>query len=317
MIMNKVFYVRISIVAFIILVGALVFLNTPSSKFPTGTTITIESGETLSGIAKDLKSHNIIRSSFLFQVIATLLSGDKKVIAGDYGFNQPISEYEVISRLIKGKYGLTPVRVTIQEGLSMQQMATLLSAKLKHFSVADFMALSDKEEGFLFPDTYFFMPDITTSGVIDAMQKNFNEQIKPLIPKIAASGKTEQDIVIMASILEKEGQNIKDWQIISGILWKRMKIGMPLQVDSTLGYITGKTSAELTMADLKAKSLYNTYVNKGLPPTPICSPGLNTIEAALAPTSTPYLYYLSDDQGVIHYASTFEGHIINRAKYLR
>jgi UPF0755 protein len=246
-----------------------------------------------------------------------LFAGEQKLVAGDYYFSRPISVYSVVSRLVKGNFDLDSIKVTIPEGLSMSQIAMNLSSKLKNFSVDDFMTYSPEKEGYLFPDTYFFMPDIKAGEVIDELQKNFEEKIETVQPTIDAFGKPEEDVIIMASILEEEARTPEDWQIISGILWKRIKIGMPLQVDSTLGYVTGKVSSELTTADLKKDSPYNTYVYKGLPPTPICNPGIETITAAVTPTTTPYLYYLSDENGVIHYAATFAEHIRNRAKYLQ
>ncbi len=120
----------------------------------------------------------------------------------------------------------------------------------------------------------------------------------------------------MASILEDEANTLEDKRIIAGILWKRLKLKMPLQVDSTLRYTTGKSSGELTKADLSANNPYNTYVNKGLPPTPISNPGLDSIRAAITPTNTSYLYFLSDKNGNMHYAETFEEHKQNRINYL-
>jgi UPF0755 protein len=199
----------------------------------------------------------------------------------------------------------------------MSKIAALLSPKFRNFSADDFMKYSPEKEGYLFPDTYFFMPDIKTDGVVDILQKNFEDKIKTVEPAIVAFGKSEKEVITMASILEEEARTIEDWRIISGILWKRIEIGMPLQVDSTLGYVTGKASSELTSADLKMDSPYNTYTNKGLPPTPIANPGIETITAAVTPTTTPYLYYLSDKNGVIHYAATFADHIKNREKYLK
>jgi UPF0755 protein len=207
--------------------------------------------------------------------------------------------------------------VTIPEGISMSQTAELLSPKLKHFSATDFMKYSPEKEGYLFPDTYFFASDIKAKEVIDIMQKNFEEKTETIEPAIIAFGQSEKDVITMASILEEEARTEQDWRIISGILWKRIKIGMPLQVDSTLSYVVGRTSNELTTSDLKSDSSYNTYTHKGLPPTPIASPGLKTIMAAVTPTETPYLYYLSDENGVIHYAATFADHIKNRQKYLK
>lgn len=131
------------------------------------------------------------------------------------------------------------------------------------------------------------------------------------------TGSTSPEIIIMASLLEKEAKTEQDRKIISGILWKRLDVGMPLQVDASLNYINGKTSAEMTQKDLNQDSPYNTYKYKGLPLTPICNPGLDAISVALNPISSPYWYYLSDKNGIIHFAKTFEEHKENKFKYLR
>jgi len=247
--------------------------------------------------------------------LAVLLNGQQKLVAGDYYFNQPISVYSVFSKLINGSFDLASVRVTIPEGSSMRQIAALLSSKLLHFSAADFMKYSPADEGYLFPDTYYFLPNEKAEAVIETMQKNFEDKIRTTALDIVAFGKPEKDVITMASILEGEARTPEDRRIISGILWKRIKIGMPLQVDVSIAYATGKSGNELTTADLKVESPYNTYTHKGLPPTPIGNPGLDAIEAAVTPTTTPYLYYLSDANGVIHYASTFAEHIKNRQLY--
>jgi UPF0755 protein len=121
----------------------------------------------------------------------------------------------------------------------------------------------------------------------------------------------------MASLIEEETATPEDRRIVSGILWKRLSSGMRLQVDATFAYTIGKGSLELTTEDLKSDSPYNTYRIYGLPPTPIVNPGLDAITAALHPTSSPYVYYLSDKNGVMHYSKTFEEHKLAKAKYLR
>lgn len=308
---------RILIVVALLLMGFLIYNNDPPSSFPVGIIITVHSGDTLSSIAQNLKSEHLIRSTIFFKSVVVLSAGEQKIVAGDYFFGRSASTYNIVSRLEKGNFGVSPVRVTIPEGLSMEQIAKLLSSRLKNFSTADFMKNSPEKEGYFFPDTYLFMSDTNTNEVIAALQKNFEEKIETVAAVIAFSGKTERDIIIMASILEEEARNVADWQTISNILWRRIKIGMPLQVDSTLSYVVDRISSELTKTDLKMKSPYNTYVNKGLPPTPIANPGLQTIITAATPTTTPYLYYLSDENGVIHYAATFAEHVKNRQKYIK
>ncbi len=308
--------IRTLIIVGIAAVFFLLYINEPPTSFPIGKIITVQSGQSLNEVEAELKADHIIRSSTFFKILAILFVSDQKLVAGDYYFSQPISDYSIMRRLTAGDFDLAPVRVTIPEGSTMKQISDILAPKFKHFSSTDFMKHAPADEGYLFPDTYFFASDITADGVIDAMQKNFSDKIKALAPAIVTFGRAEKDVITMASILEKEARSPDDLAIVSGILWKRLDKGMPLQVDSTLGYVIGKTSAELTSADLKMDSPYNTYANKGLPPTPISNPGLETIQAAVTPTSTPYFYYLSDQNGVIHYAATFAQHIKNVQKYI-
>ena len=293
--------IRFTISFGILFIGFLLYLNMASSQFPTGTIVTIKNGEALSAVATDLKAHHLVRSAIIFQVIEILFAGENRLIAGDYYFNYPISTYSVASRVLAGSFDLKSVRVTIPEGSSMKQIATLFAPKLPHFSSVEFMKYYPDKEGYLFPDTYFFTIDATASDVIATMQKNFVEKIATIQDKIIAFGKPQKDVITMASILEEEANNPKDWSIMSGVLWRRLKIDMPLQVDPTLGL----------------GPAYDTYVNKGLPPTPIGNPGLGTIEAAISPATTTYLYYLSDKNGVTHYATTFAQHVANKFKYLK
>jgi len=287
------YFIRGLVVVIILFFGILAYLSESPSTFPAGSLITVHSGDTITSISKELKAKHIIRSTILFRGAVELLTGKQKIVAGDYYFSQPVSVYNVASRLAKGNFDLAIVKLTIPEGYSMPQIASLLSARLLHFSVTDFMKYYPAKEGYLFPDTYYFVPDTTAADVISFMQNNFDEKIQTVEPTIVAFGKPENDVIIMASILEKEASIPQDMSIISGILWKRLKIGMPLQVDVAT----------------------STYAHKGLPPTPIANPGLRAITAAVTPTTTPYLYYLSDENGVIHYAATFAEHIKNRTKY--
>jgi UPF0755 protein len=313
----RTYFLRILVIIALILFGFLIYINDPPTAFPKDSIVVVNSGDNISTIASELKNKNIIRSTLFFKIMVVVSGSEQKIVAGDYYLSDALSVKDIISRLSKGDFDLAPVKMTISEGLTMEETAKVLSSKLPHFSVDEFMQYSPEKEGYLFPDTYFFAANTKAQDAIALMQKNFENKIKTFEAEILAFGKSENDIVTMASILEEEAQTEVDWQIISGILWKRMKIGMPLQVDCTLGYVTGRASLQLTKADLKINSPYNTYTNKGLPPTAISNPGLLTLRAALTPTETPYLYYLSDKKGVIHYAATFAEHIKNREKYLQ
>ncbi len=184
------------------------------------------------------------------------------------------------------QFPLIQVRVTIPEGYTNKDIASRFN-RFKNFDKDIFLRITQGNEGYLFPDTYFLTGQETEGDIIAKMEDNFKKKV----------GEVKQEIVIMASLLEKEAKTSEDKKIISGILWKRLDAGMLLQVDASLDY--------------------DTYSYKGLPLAPICNPGLASIQAALNPQDSPYWYYLSDGNGNIHYAKTFEEHKINKEKYLR
>ncbi len=289
----------------------------PPSTFPSDSIITISPGENLSGVIKDFESKRVIRSATVFQSLVILFGGEKRVIAGDYLLENPQNAVTLAERVVRGSFGMTEVKVTVPEGFSVVDIGNVLEKKLVTFDKETFVRMAKHQEGYLFPDTYFFPPTATSTQIMAQMKNNFDVRIKEFEPAIATSGHSEYDILKMASILEGEATGTKDRQIVAGILWNRLKNGMPLQTDSTLRYVTGKTSAQLTMNDLKMSSPYNTYVYTGLPPTPINNPGADAISAALHPTPTAYVYFLTGTDGLMHYAKTFAEHVANERKYLK
>lgn len=241
-----------------------------------------------------------------------------KVVEGYYSLHARQNVLIMAWRLSHGAFDVNPVKVTIPEGLSSADIAALYARTFDTFDAAGFLASvrNQKLEGYLFPDTYLFLPNATTLDIIKIMHDNFMQKTAPLTPRVKSSGHSFADIIKMASILEKEAR-VEDMPMVAGILWKRLAIGMPLQVDSSFAYINGKTTSTLTTADLKIDSPYNSYTHRGLPPTPISNPGLDSLNAALNPTSSPYLYFLSDKKGNMHYAKTNEEQSANKVKYLR
>ena len=295
-----------------------VTLGAPTNV-PSGTLIKISQGETVAQAAELLKSKNLIRSTTIFEGILRLRYGTSaNVVPGEYFFPGPQGLITVARRLANGDYELVPMRVTVPEGANTRQMGDLFNDKIPGFDEQDFLTKSASKEGYLFPDTYFFLPGESADDVIQTMESNFTNQLgDPTVQKqVVAFGKPLSDIITMASILEKEGATTKDRRIISGILWKRISLGMPLQVDAVFPYIIDKNSLQLTKTDLKTKSPYNTYTNKGLPPGPIASPSLDSILAAVNPTKSNYLYYLSDMHSQMHYSATYAGQLANQRKYL-
>ena len=195
-------------------------------------------------------------------------------------------------------------------------MARMFGYYLERFDTSRFLEAAQPIEGFLFPDTYFFMPNTTDEQVVKAMRENFDTHVKLLSREIVAFGKPLEEVVIMASLLEREAHNTEDRRIIAGVLWNRIKRDMLLQVDAAFLYTLGKGTFDLTAADLKSDDPYNTYVNKGLPPGAIGSPSLDSLRAAVTPVQHDYLFYLADHENVTHYAKTYEEHLANKGKYL-
>lgn len=286
-------------------------------KFPTGTSVQIESGQSLTSISKEMKEHGVVRSSIVLRSTMILLGGERNISAGMYEFNKRQNVIQVGKRIVRGDFGYIPVKVTIPEGSTVFKVAEIIHEKIPSIDQEHFLSLILKKEGYLFPNTYFFPPKASPEIVVEMMQALFNKKVKHFEGGIAASGRLKEEIIIMASILEGEVQTHEDRKMVADLLWRRISLGMPLQVDSTLTYITGKSSAELTLKDLKMDSPYNSYIHKGLPPTPISNPGIDSIEAALYPTSNQYLFFLSDKDGITHFAKTHEEHVRLKNKYLR
>jgi UPF0755 protein len=314
-------FVLIAKAALAVIVAAFIsiFWLAPAT-FPAGTMYNLKQGETYSAVADDLVSMHIIKSKFWFKSFVYLFAvGERKIIAGDYSFpNKEENVLDIAWRLSHGDFETKSVKITIPEGLNSSEIADIYAKNLPFFDKQKFLDIvtTKKLEGYLFPDTYFFMPSTNEQAIIDLMTSNYADKIAPLAADIKKSGHSEADIITMASILEEEARTTEDRKIVAGILWKRISLGMALQVDSSFKYINGKTTATLTTDDLKIDSPYNTYTHRGLPPTAISNPGLETIEDALNPTKTPYLYFLSGNDGNMHYAATLDEHNANKAKYL-
>ena len=287
----------------------------PPDNFPVDTLVAVPAGQTLAETAEALEENGVVRSALMLRGLVTLMGDERKVRAGDYLFKEPRDVFSVARALAIGAFGLEPLRIRIAEGATTKEMAVLYDLQLERFNAENFLAQAQPQEGYLFPDTYFFLPNATEDTILQAMRQNFEQKIATIQPPVASSTRSLSDIVIMASILEREARNTKDRRMISGVLWNRLRIGMPLQVDVTFLYTIGKGTFQLTNQDLITPSPYNTYINKGLPPTAIGSPSLDSLLAALTPTKSDYLYFLADHRGITHYCKTYACQKANKAKY--
>jgi UPF0755 protein len=282
------------IILILCVVVLLFFLNAPTD-FPVGSIVTVNQGDSLRSVSLKLKQGNVIRSRILFEAFIIMYGGEKHIIPADYLLDKKETVYNMAKRIERGERHLAPIKVTIPEGFTITDIAEGFDLKLTSFNKDKFMLLARQYDGTLFPDTYFFFTDDTEAEVIKAMRGNYEKKVGPLRPQILASKKTEKEIIIFASLVEGEANGEADREYISGILWRRLNIGMALQVD---------VSPE-------------TYQARGLPKSPVGNPGLKSILATLNPKKSDYLYYLHDKDGTIHYAKTYTEHNANIKKYLK
>ena len=279
----------IGIVLFIIFF----FPTTPPFSFPSGSIVTIPEGVGLYTLAERLREDRVIRSPFWFRAVAIILGGERDMKAGQYLMSGPQNVFFIAWRVFHGDYDIETVKLTIPEGFTVREISKLFDERFVFFDHADFV--EHAPEGYLFPDTYFIPVIATASSTIKLLGDNFTHKIVSSMPDIESSGRTLKEIIIMASLLEAETKTKEDREIVSDILWKRLKLRMPLQVDSDMG----------------------TDEFVGLPENPINNPGLVSIDAALHPTSTPYLYFLTGDDGTMHYSRTFDEHVAKKLKYIK
>jgi len=288
----------------------------PPDNFPLNTLVTIEEGESASDVGVTLERLGVVRRGDALRFLIVLLGHEKEVHAGDYLFKEPRDLFSVVRAISIGAYGLEPMRIRIPEGATTKEMARILESGLLRFNRETFLAQAQPLEGFLFPDTYYFLPNATENLVVRTMRQNFDSRTASIGAEIKAYDKPLKDIVIMASLLEREARTMKDRRMIAGVLWNRLQKGMLLQVDAAFLYTIGKGTYQLTTKDLESDSPYNTYRYKGLPPGPIGSPSLSSLEAAVTPTESNYLYYLADRNGVTYYSATYAEHLRKKNKYI-
>ncbi len=309
------FYAVLAVLVFIILPAWI--LVVPGANFPRNALIEVQEEASVAETAAILENQSIIGHALVFRALARLTGADTEVKAGRYLFTAPEGVAVVLYRLVHGISGIDAIKVTVPEGMTVRQMSTVLEEALPGFDTQEFVEEAEPLEGYLFPDTYSFFADATPHEVIERMQGNFDERTENLRAEAEERGLDWNEIVIMASLVEKEANTPEDRRLVAGVLWNRNKEGMALQVDAVFGYIKGVDTYHPSGADLEIDSLYNTYLYPGFPPGPIGNPGLDAIEAALIPTSSENFYYLTGTDGRTYYSETFEEHKKNKERYLR
>jgi UPF0755 protein len=317
-------FVRRSLYALLVLavigVAATTYIQhivTPPENFPIEQEFVITEGATTVEITEALYAAGFIRSPFALYAIFVLFHDPRELKASTYIFSQPLSAFDLAERFMLGDYGNDLVRFVHYEGESRKFLAERASQVLRGFDAETFLTITEGKEGRLFPDTYLLPKVFSAQELATLLEETYETRVGPLRPAMYDSTLTEAEIIILASILEREANTPQSKSIVAGILLRRLEMGMPLQVDASMEYVLDKPLNELLASDLDVDSPYNTYLNDGLPPTPIGNPGLTAIQAVLEPTPSSYLFYLTGNDGVFYYANTYAEHKRNIDAHLR
>ncbi|MEA5074527.1 MAG: endolytic transglycosylase MltG [Eubacterium aggregans] len=334
--------VALVLFAALLIGGWMVFYNMNLQPVGTNTenvVVDIPDGSTIDEIAQILHDKNLIRNTLVFESYAGRHSrGSKQIQAANYEFNQAMSVPQIFNKMLNGEAYTGAVAITLPEGRNIKEMAEILE-KNHVCAAADFIAETKKVteykakypilgsipdgkdrtlEGYLFADTYNWgtgtEPSVIVTNMLDRFVDVYNASMEQRTQEM---GKTVDEIVIMGSIVELETKLAEDKANCASVFYNRIAAGMPLQSDITVDYALGTKNAVLTEAQTQVDSPYNTYKNLGLPVGPICSPSKSSLEAALYPATTTYLFFVADmDSGKLYFNETLEGHNADVQKYM-
>lgn len=328
----------LAILVILLLLGAL-FLKTwfdkGSRPFVPGSeqviTISIAKGTATEAIGDILKNEGLIADTLLFRLKTKIMGYNGRYQAGDFSLSPGMTMEEIMDSLLVGRKDT--VRFTIPEGYDIRRTADVLESKglinrekfLTEIKQGDFdywfldglKKDENRLEGFLFPETYDAYINASEHSIIDRMLVQFDKVFtEKHIERMKELNKDISQVLILASIIEREAVVQEDRPVIAGVFLNRLEIGMPLQSCATVQYILGEQKPVLSTADTRIESPYNTYIYAGLPPTPICSPGIASINAALWPEETDFIYFLAKGDGSHVFSKTYDEHIKNKKKYI-
>lgn len=342
---------KISVIIAAAAIGGLIwgglYLATPPARRTA--VFTVAAGESTESIMRRLKEDGLIRSVAVFKMSLQGSGMATKLQPGTFELGGVTTYRQMIERLAGGGIPANEVVLKVIEGWNLRDIKAEfgrlgLTGAAGFFDKtgeplaeprrsdrrpspdlsSKFAFLADKPasaslEGYLFPDTYRLYKDATAADVVEAMLNNFRKRLSEgdTMALIERSGRSLHDVLTMASVIEKEVRTETDRRLVADIFWRRLEVGMALQSCATVNYVTGKSSPAVSSEDLQVDSPYNTYKNAGLPPGPICNPGLAAIRAAVSPQPNGYWYFLTDEAGGVHYARDLDEHNRNKARYLK
>lgn len=348
---RKIVFIISSVMIFIIIVGVLTgYLYVKSALKPLNPddkkekSVEVPIGSSVGNIAQILEDEGIIKDARVFKYYIKF-KNEAGFMAGTYELSPSMTFSEIVHELKTGKVMEEPVfKVTIPEGKQLKEIAKIISEKTDYDEKTVWKKLNDKKfikhlmnkypnlltdeilnsnikyplEGYLFPATYpFYEENPSIEEIVTAMLDKTEEVLNEYAEQMDEEDLTPHKLLTMASLIEEEATEHVDRRLISGVFYNRLKAGMPLQTDPTVLYAQGEHKDKVNYKDLEVKDPYNTYINTGLTPGPISNAGISSIEAALSPEKTDYMYFLAADNGEIYFSKTLEEHNSKKAKYLK
>ncbi len=294
------------------------FLFSPNKKRGPDQVFFVREGSTLKEVVDELEKKGIISSKNLFLLWARLMGYSREIKAGEYYLSSGMTPLKILKIISEGIIITYPV--TIPEGFTKGQIGELLESK-GVVDKGEFLSFAEDPdiakrydisgpglEGYLYPDTYYFGKGLSPISVIDIMVKRFWKVIAPFQERLKQLDMTLEEVVILASIVEKETARTEERPIIASVFLNRLKKGMRLESDPTVIYGIENFNGNITRKDLEHPTPYNTYVIQGLPPGPIANPGKEAIKAVLYPANNAYLYFVSKKDGSHYFSKTFSEH---------
>jgi UPF0755 protein len=291
------------------------------------TDVIIPRGSTFSQVAAALQDKNVLQHPLAFRLLARLRHVDTAVKSGEYRFPAHQTSDQILQRLVRGEQFAT--WVTIPEGFTAREIARTLAerglgdaSRYDHVFFRERISVGDARtvnlEGYLFPSTYLVPTDDRPDQVVKILTGQFLRELPhDAGPRAKALGRTVPEVVTIASLVEREAKADEDRPMIASVIYNRLRLGMPLEVDASIEYTFPEHHDVITKRDLEVDSPYNTYRHTGLPPTPIANPGKASLDAAFKPAKTDYLYYVAKPDGHSAFAKTLQEHNANVARYLK
>ncbi len=312
--------VLVSIIIVSTVAGVVWWENGKKAPDPTSESSTIfvvKKGDGVREITNNLKEKGLIKSRIVFFLLIKQLGLEKEIEAGDFRLSLKMTAEQIALSLT---HGTLDIWITIPEGKRAEEIAQILE---KEYSTYDpsWQNILMANEGYLFPDTYLMPKDANISMIVSQMRDNFEKKYSRL--DTTNTKLAREEIVILASLIEREAKFEEDRPHVASVIINRLDIGMKLDIDATVQYALGYSQEEknwwkknLTLEDLEVNSPFNTYRIAGFPPNPIANPGIDALRAATNPANTNYLYYISDKSGYLHFAKTLQEHNSNIKTYL-